>query len=400
MLHPEEIESQQFEVSFRGYNTREVDEFLTKLHSDVEDMVREYDSLKKKIAAAELLAKDAKEHEEEFLAAMQADRSSADAAVANSKTEGERIIREARNAASGIMTEVRRRAGEISAESRRASGEIIDEARKSAAEIKKEAQKNAADIIAAAQAEADKLLFAAHTKADNTVKAAQTQATSVEAQAKQNANDLAARARKVAAEAEEYMKQLRASADTICRELDAELKNSAARITLLGRKIAGISDSPASELFPEEPTKSDEVDEAPETPYAESSAAPEADAYTERRSARDDKSSEERAENGGYFTKEYRQVMEELFGEDDDTYDYLDKVSEADTIISPLSDSADMADDGADETDSDEVTSEYAGFSISSDTDDLLDVFSSPSLDRIYKSPSDEDMNDILNGSN
>lgn len=396
MLHPEEIENQQFEVSFRGYNTREVDEFLTKLHSDVEAMVKEHDSLKKKVAAAELLAKDAKEHEEEFLASIEADRSSADAAVASSKTEGERIIREARNAASGIMTEVRRRAGEISSESRRASAEIIEEARRSAAEIKKEAQKNAADIIAAAQAEADKLVFAARTKADNTVKAADSQAIAIEAQAKQNAEELTERAKASAKGAEEYVKQLRTSADTICRELEAELKNSAARITLLGRKIAEGSDSPSPYTFPEELSKPDKVNETPEPTYTDASAAPETDIYSESLGAHADKSSEKRSENGGYFTKEYRQVMEELFGEDDDTYDYLDKVSEADTIISPLSDD----DDDVAVSDSDEVTSEYAGFSISSDTDDLLGVFSSPSLDEIYKSPSDEDMNDILNGSN
>ena len=60
MILPEEIDNQQFEVSFRGYNTREVDEFLNKIRLDIEEMAKEQEILRKKVAAAELIAKDAK----------------------------------------------------------------------------------------------------------------------------------------------------------------------------------------------------------------------------------------------------------------------------------------------------------------------------------------------------
>ena len=50
MLFPEEINELQFEVAFRGYNTREVDEFLSKLRSDLTEMVKEQESLRKKKA--------------------------------------------------------------------------------------------------------------------------------------------------------------------------------------------------------------------------------------------------------------------------------------------------------------------------------------------------------------
>ncbi len=392
MLHPEEIDNQQFEVSFRGYNTREVDEFLNKIRIDVEEMVKEQDALRRRIAAAELIAKEAKDHEEEFLASMRADKDLSQATLQSSKTEGERIIREAKNAAAGIMSEVRRRAGEISKEGKKASAEMADAAKKNAEAIVADAEKTASDK-----------LFSANTEAENIVKAAMARARVMEEEARQNSAAATEAAAAAAAACEEYINEIRSAADSICRELDIELKNSAARISLLGKRIAAmdvsvppalVTDSPAEAQPAAEPEKiMEEVNEE---------TASEADTTEIPRYTQPETPTEEPKTEGGYFTKEYRQVMEELFGEgtdspestgeDDDTYDYLDKVSESKSVQKIKA----VLIEDEEITDSNEVTDEYTGLSGGAE-EEFHDAFTTDEIDRIFKSPSAEDIDDIMN---
>ncbi len=412
MILPEEIENQQFEVSFRGYNTREVDEFLTRVHADLEELVKEQEILRKKISAAELIAKDAKDREEEFVISMQADRDEAAAVLAAAREEGERIIREAKNAATGIMAEVRRRAGEISSESRRAATEILEGARVSADELVANAGAEADVITDSAKAEADQRLYSARTESDNIVKAAEAQARAIISEANEKSRALYENAELSAKDYDAFIKEVRHAADSICHELDAELKNSAARISLLGRRIASmnISAFPAAEepVQTEAFSVAEEISVVEEIPVAEEPYIDEADnaPTAEFEILRTDKVahaklskkvSEPKAEkSGGYFTEEYRQVMAELFGadgkgksepEDDDTYDYLEKISGTGYTAGA---------DDEDTLDTNEMTSEYTGLSGSSG-DDTLDMFSSAEIDRIYKSPSADDINDIMN---
>lgn len=419
MIFPEEIDNQQFEVSFRGYNTREVDEFLNRIRMDIEEMANEQELLRKKVAAAELIAKDAKNSEEEFVASMQADRDAATATLEAAKTEGERIIREAKNAATGIMAEVRRRAGDISAESRKAVQHISEEANRKAAEITDkaeadaaaltdEASKNAAVLIAkakeeanvitgAAKAAAEEKIYSARTEADNIVKAAKAHARAIEAEAKEKSAAMMEAAEKNTAICTKYMEEVRKAIDTVCREMDLELKNSAARIVLVGKRMAALKIEPPvkEEAAPAEVETQPEdvpVIEEPEVQIEEISDAPAAEAPAieetpepEIKKAPPVVQKPVKVREGGYFTEEYRQVMEELFGEDavvsptsssedDDTYDYLDKSA----------------------TDNeDTVTSEYS--EIANDGEDVLEVFSNSTVDRIYKSPTAEDIQDIMN---
>lgn len=379
MLHPEEIDNQQFEVSFRGYNTREVDEFLNKISMDLEEMIKEQDSLRRKIAATELIAKEARDHEEEFIASMKADMDLSQANLQTAKAEGERIIREAKNAASGIMTEVRRRAVEISNDSKRASEELTMEAKNAAEAILADAEKRSKDK-----------LFAANTEAENIVKAAIAHAAAIEEEARRNSTAAAAAAVTTASACEEYIKEIRTAADSICRELDIELKNSAARISLLGKRIAAMDVSIPPVLNEDEPIAEEllcEEPEADEEPFVEEQSESLSSVTTEE---------------GGYFTKEYRQVMEELFGEDegsvggaledDDTYDYLEKPARAKAVGRI----AEALEEEEDIIDSNEVTDEYEGVA-ASQVDELGDLYNTDEIDRIFKSPSAEDIDDIMN---
>ncbi len=450
MILPEEIENQQFEVSFRGYNTREVDEFLSRVHADLEEMIKEQEHSKRKIAAAELIAKDAKDHEEEFLASMENDRNMANSVLENAKTEGEKIIREAKNAASGIMAEVKRRAGDISSESRRTSADIVDCANRDAEETRAAAEKDAADLLEKASAEADairaeadkyanniraaaeskaadiiaeanesaeKKLFSARTEADNISAAANTESAAIIDNAKKAADQIVDDAKNTSAVFEEYITEIRTYAEKLCFELDAELRNSASRITLLGKRISAteIPDRPEESLITEEiaeeaPAVSEEiVEEAPdpdfypveeETPaYYEEPAPAHATAPKEPSDEIILPESKDSAE--GYFSAEYKLAMAELFGEDmsdskiptsyidedDDTYDYLE---------STVSDS----DDGEDTEDADfdgTVTSEYSGLSTAGKEIPFSDMIDSDVIDQIYKAPSQDEINDIFN---
>ena len=405
MILPEDIEKQQFEVSFRGYNTREVDEFLNKILADIEELLAEQDNLKRKIAAAELIAKDAKDHEEEFIASMQGDKEMSEAALAAARSEGERIIREAKNAASGIMAEVRRRASDISAESRKASNDIIESAKADADELRSNAKAEAETLIAAATKEAsrianetksaaEKKLFSARTEADNILRAANTEADAIMDEAKRNAEEVTGNAARSATLHEEYIKEVRSAAEKLCFEIDTELKNSAARIALLGRRISSV-DLP--EMADEEDTA---IHSAPA--HAAEETVP---------TAEDDQTEETSAD--GYFSHEYRQVMAELFGEDshggvthgsviedDDTYDYVEPTKDDGFVPDYDDEDEDLYDpeDSDGELDSNTVTSEYSGFPSASNDSGLRDIFADDEMDRVYKSPSKEDIEDILNG--
>lgn len=407
MILPEDIEKQQFEVSFRGYNTREVDEFLNKILADIEELLAEQDNLKRKIAAAELIAKDAKDHEEDFIASMQSDKEMAEAALAAAKAEGERIIREAKNAASGIMAEVRRRASDISSESRKASNDIMESAKADADELRTAAKTEAEGLIAAAKAEAsriasdtksaaEKKLFATRTEADNILRAANTEAAAIMDEAKRSAESLKGDAARSATLHEQYIKEVRSAAEKLCFEIDTELKNSAARIALLGRRISSV-DLPEMAVEEEDTAYSAPAHAAEET-------VPAADDIL-LDNIQTDVSSED-----GYFSNEYKQVMAELFGddtdddipknpvfEDDDTYDYVEPTKDDGFAPSDDGDTYDP-EDPDDELDSDAVTSEYSGIPTGSDGSGLRDIFADDDLDRVYKSPSKEDIEDILNG--
>lgn len=447
MLLPEEIANLSFEIAFRGYSIKEVGEFLDKLKNDVQEMLKDQEALKRKVAAAELLAKDAEDQKDEFMASMQADRDAAAEALESAKAEGERIIREAKNAATGIMTEVRRRAGEISAETRRASAVTVDDAKRKAAEIlaaaereaeriagdaadaaaklTAEAESEAARITDAAKSAAEHKLYAARTEAENTVNAANAEARAIVAEARQKNDAAAERAVKAVALCTEYITEIRATADSVCRELDIELKNAAARISILGGRISKMEVQPP--VIGADRAEDDGADGDDGSRVSDRTETP-AQVYEEDHDASADEAAESYAEpaqpagpaqpgtevppsDSGYFTEEYRQVMEELFGsdvdlssggmpEDDDTYDYLDKMSVAHAAVSAVSGDEDGEDDedAAAAADDGTVTSEYTGIPGDSEDEDLLDVFSSSTVDKVYKAPTDDDINNILNG--
>lgn len=398
ILLPEDIDSKEFTVSFRGYNTEEVDLFLHDIKASLSAGAAERDVLKRKVSAAELLAKDAQNHEEEYLRSIASDKEEAEMTLAAARSEGERIIREARNAAAGIMAEVRRRAGEMSGDCKREAESLLASAKAEAEGTVAAAEKDAEKALYSAKLEAENVVAAAKAERDAMLSATASECEAAKARAAAEAEKLVADARarrdaelhdviELKNGAKQYADAVKEATDTACRELEAELQNSAARIAMLRRRAENRSEVSVPENIADAEKLASPSESAPiEPPVANDE--------------RDVKPAE--SDNGGYFSEEYHRVMKELFGaaenepsgndrfaapaEDDDTYDYIG-------IASPAKESDSDIDfvNGVEAT-GDVVTSVYDGT-------DAADVFDGGDMvDGIYKPFDDDDINDILRG--
>lgn len=425
ILLPEDIDRKEFTVSFRGYNTEEVDRFLHEIRESLEAGAAARDVLKRKVAAAELLAKDAKNHEEEYLQSISADKEAAERTLAEARIEGERIIREARNAAAGIMAEVRRRAGEMSGECKKDTDALIASARAEAEGTVAKAKSDADRTLYSAKIEAENIVSAANAERRSIISEAEAKAESILAAAKTGAEDILTEA-KSRREAElrnvinlrdsaaEYSRSVKDACSGICRELEAELHNSASRIALVrkrseNREVAAMPDALAH------------AEELANPPSGEGSAAAmQASADGSARALNDNPAApaagdaDSGASHDGYFSEEYKKVMTELFGsdetpsvrpqaspahaakpapvEDDDTYDFIGTAADDSTYPSD----SDFV-DGIETTD-DSVTSVFDGTVDIGTFDIPTDSSDDQMVDSVYKSFDDDDISDILGG--
>ncbi len=395
MLKPTDIEEQRFEISFRGYNTNEVDQFMHRMQEEYTEIYKEFDSFSRKIAAADIKVQEADDRSDEFVASMKADREAADAYAAEKREEGERIIREAKNAASGIMAEVKRRAADAA-----------KAAEAKAAAVMQGAKTESERLVAEANAEANKIIREAQAKAAQVergvIEKAQADAKTIRAEAQKSVKDAETRA----ADADAYAEKVYATAEKSVREIERELRGAASTIALLARKP---DDLPKGYTSPVEEPVEETVEETVE-PEAEEELLPEVEAPAVEAPAAVEEKAEEPAEEdddtyadapvggsiakGGYFTEEYRQAMAELFGtddgeipamgdDDDDTYSFYDK-----SVLEELQ--ADADEDSDDGEGDGQVTSEYVRTAAEEET------LSSANLDSIFKAPSDDDLREIF----
>lgn len=425
ILLPEDIDRKEFTVSFRGYNTEEVDRFLHEIKDALAAGDVEREVLRRKVSAAELLAKDAKNHEEEYLQSISADKEAAERTLADAKAEGERIIREARNAAAGIMAEVRRRAGEMSSECKKDTDALLASARAEAEGTVAKAKSEADKALYSAKIEAENIISTANTERRSIISDAEAKSGTMLAAAKAGAEDILNEARlrrdselrdviELRDSATEYAKTVKDACSAICRELEAELQNSASRITLVRRRAENreIASTPDALAHAEEHANPpSDADTAPAAKHAVS------DNTSSFRRESDDAQSAPAPANAdtgsfhdGYFSEEYKKVMTELFGsdgahtenadaapahtvqaEDDDTYDFVGTAVDDDDTYSSDSDFV----DGIEATD-DSVTSVFDGTVNTGTPSD--GTHTDQMVDSVYKSFDDDDINDILSG--
>lgn len=103
MLTPLDIQKQEFDVKFRGYNADEVDSFLDIVGSDYEKLYRENAELKQKIRAMEADVAKYANMEKTLKESIVLAQSTADDVKKNANEKAANIIAEANNKAAQIV---------------------------------------------------------------------------------------------------------------------------------------------------------------------------------------------------------------------------------------------------------------------------------------------------------
>ena len=149
---PESIDRREFSTSRKGYDKREVKEFLRELESNFRELEHWAQDTKTRLQKAEFEAEKTRSSEGQSV-------DSAMVAVFDAK---DRVLSRARKQAAKIEAEARDRAAAIEREASRLAEESTVSG--DSASVVEEARRQADEIIAAAQREAESIRGADHDK--------------------------------------------------------------------------------------------------------------------------------------------------------------------------------------------------------------------------------------------
>ena len=119
-----DIARQDFALAFRGYNRAEVDEFLAKLQTDYEQLVKENNSLKAEVSALSQRLDEFRAMEENLKGSLLLAQKVAEEKKANAQKEAELIISQAHLQARQIQEDARAQLEEIRTQYARLRGEM------------------------------------------------------------------------------------------------------------------------------------------------------------------------------------------------------------------------------------------------------------------------------------
>lgn len=108
MLRPIDIQNKEFEKKFKGYDPDQVDDFLDKVISDYDAVLKENKSLKEKLEANEADIEKYKKIEKTLDNAVVVARETAAGIIENAKAEAENIIRRAKLDAQNLEKQIDR----------------------------------------------------------------------------------------------------------------------------------------------------------------------------------------------------------------------------------------------------------------------------------------------------
>jgi cell division initiation protein len=112
-ITPVDIQNKEFERSFRGYDIEDVDEFLDRIASDLEQLIRENMELKEQVSNLMEKNKNYQKLEETMHNAIVVAQETAEEVKLTAKREADLIRREAENEAKHIVDDARYRSGKI-----------------------------------------------------------------------------------------------------------------------------------------------------------------------------------------------------------------------------------------------------------------------------------------------
>lgn len=104
MITPQELETKEFGVSFRGYDKDEIDDFLDNLQKDYEKLYKENGSLKSKMAVLVSKIDEYREVEESLRNALLTAQKMGENLVSDAKAKSELMVNEAQMKAERILT--------------------------------------------------------------------------------------------------------------------------------------------------------------------------------------------------------------------------------------------------------------------------------------------------------
>lgn len=112
-LTPQDIQSQQFHVRFRGFDVDEVDEFLERVAEDYLTAIQENKQLKERLEEMQKDLSGYREQEKSFQKAFVSAQQVADEMTEKRKKEAEQILEDAKQEAEQLRTEARQEITEL-----------------------------------------------------------------------------------------------------------------------------------------------------------------------------------------------------------------------------------------------------------------------------------------------
>lgn len=104
MITPQELETKEFGVSFRGYDKDEIDDFLDALQKDYEKLYKENASMKSKMAVLVSKIDEYKDVEESLRNALLTAQKMGENMISDAKSKSELLVNEAQMKAERILT--------------------------------------------------------------------------------------------------------------------------------------------------------------------------------------------------------------------------------------------------------------------------------------------------------
>ncbi len=123
-ITPLDVARQDFPLSFRGYSRVEVDEFLTRLGTEYEQLVKENQSLKEEISFLGRKLEDFQAMEENLKGSLLLVQKVAEETRSNASREASQILTEAGSKVEHLHQEAERQLAEITQLTRRAKAEL------------------------------------------------------------------------------------------------------------------------------------------------------------------------------------------------------------------------------------------------------------------------------------
>lgn len=132
VLTPEEVAAQVFHEKFKGYDQKEVDDFLDLVFADLKERDREREELLERMRSVEADAADSIEAERLLKRTLITAQRTADETVAEAVAQANSAVAEADQRAAAIVAEAEARAAQMLSDAERAAAETVARGRSDA----------------------------------------------------------------------------------------------------------------------------------------------------------------------------------------------------------------------------------------------------------------------------